>query len=186
MHDRNIFKLFFLSIMETLITEDLQARYDEEAERFRDQYDDEHPDAKLWIHGYDMKETEWFVKGEVVSVCTRVVRFMVSAGPDQGENFTFMGSMFVSGSKFSKQFILTALSDGEEGAQAKAETSCATLHKWRMALDQTCVGFADLLFVTYKEAFLGSPCRDEKDLIIEVCTAIFLSFKGRFPLWKLH
>ena len=108
-----------------------------------------------------------------------MVRYVYSAGPHKGESFFFMGSMLVCGSKYSKQFILSALKKGKEAAVAKAEVTSRTLQRWRNAARAHMTRFCGP--VSAALAML-----DSTGDTFQACLSIFTAEAGRFPLCSLR
>ncbi len=186
MHGIFFFKRFFLSRMSGLTKELIQSMYDQEAKAFQDSYNKRNPRAKLWIHAHPIKRAYWLVDDEWVCVYTQLTRFIFADGPRKGETFTFMGTMFVSGSTSSKQMILTALEKGEKATIVR-RVSSSTLQKWRNALKLAWTTFGPAMRWVWREHLrreLAGYC--SSDFVFSVCLEILLAEEGRFPLWTLH
>ncbi len=184
------FKHFFpLCVPHRLTKSCIQKKYDEEWRAFRESYNRSNPGSPLWIHGYSLKMTRWFDGKKDLVFYIQMVSFIYGAGPRKGESFTFMGSMFVSGSAYSKQFILAALRKGKEASLAKACVTSRILQKWRGAFSHAGERFARPLLWAQKE-YRRRELLDEpgpaRDFVFRVCIEILTGEDGRFPLWSLH
>lgn len=180
MDSHSFFKLFIdPSFSVGFSQEREQARYNKEAKAYQDYYNGKNPFEKIWIHDYDYKDTVFFVDGAAVETQILVVRFIYSAGPNEGKTFVFMGSMFVSGSKYSKQFILSALKRGKEAKMAKDVVTARTLQRWRDAsrahMHRFCASVSVALAMLNRT---GDSFR--------ACLFIFTTEAGSFPLCSLR
>ena len=159
--------------------EKAQTEYNKEANAYQDNHNRMHPGEKIWIHDYDTKVSTFFINGSAVEIEVLVRRFIYSAGPLEGKTFVFMGSMLVSGSKYSKQYILMALLKGKEAAMAKAEVSSRTLQRWRDASRAHMRLFCSSISVAL--AMLNRTGDS-----FRACLFILTTEAGRFPLCTLR
>ncbi len=182
------FKNFFAFCAPYKLTKaSIQKKYNQEWRAYRESYNKANPDSPLWIHEHPFKMTKWFDGKDARIFYIQMVSFIYGGGPKEGETFTFFGTMFVSGSTFSKQFILTALGKGEEASLAKAVVSSRTLQKWRDAFSHVRVRFTKSLCWAQRE-FRRYELLDIPgwDFVFWICIEILTGEEGRFPLWSLH
>lgn len=122
----------------------LQELYEKEAADFEDNYNKNHPDSKIIRIKHREKNGKppkehlryfWDPKNHTYVVAYIVlIRFRrINPLPGESKSFTFYGTMFVKGSKYSKQFMLSAILEPNVYGPSGNSLAVKTIERWKAA-----------------------------------------------------
>ena len=118
----------------------VQEAYSRQAYAFFEEYNKCHPDERLFAHGTYKRRVVFFLCGQPVKIRLRASRFKHAYGARRGKTFSFFGSMLVSGTSSSRQFIECVVRDeeaeekGEVGGLVSEKTAARYVRSWNNAL----------------------------------------------------
>ncbi len=154
------------------LTKAIQAQYDNEASRFQEKYNKKHKNSHIWRHGFKRETKVFYINQFSYEISVELVCFTHAK---KGGSFMFYGTMFMRNSKFSKQFILCALTKGTDNRIARGTTTSKTVANWRRSYRRW-----EEKYASFFSAFWWK-CQSQNTDGFEPAL-LFWEWDGRFPM----